>query len=314
MQLSLIFCMAEVVLGVAVLIRYRMPVTMWLVLLLISFFTFLTFYSAYFNKVTDCGCFGDFIKLKPWTSFGKDVFLLVVTIALFARRRTLPNILDRRTGDAVIAICAIGFYFIGYYATIHLPYDDWRPYRVGNMIPVQMKPSEAFRYAYTMERKGEKKVFSEYPSDTTWHYVSMKHLNPQAAPKITDYRIWNDEADYTDTSFHGARLFIIVQTDEGFAPKSFEKINELVASLDDPQNQPRVTPWVLTSLSSQRMEAFRHSVQLSAPYYYSDATVLKTILRTKVGTWLMKDGRVLGKWSIVDTPSANEVRKLVSEA
>ena len=39
------------------------------------FFTFLTFYSAYFEKVTDCGCFGDALKLRPWDSFYKDVVI-----------------------------------------------------------------------------------------------------------------------------------------------------------------------------------------------------------------------------------------------
>ncbi|MEM9848978.1 MAG: MauE/DoxX family redox-associated membrane protein, partial [Bacteroidota bacterium] len=31
-------------------------------------------------KVTDCGCFGDFLKLKPKTSFFKDIFLLIPAI------------------------------------------------------------------------------------------------------------------------------------------------------------------------------------------------------------------------------------------
>ena len=51
---------------------------------MIIFFTFLTFYSAYFNKVTDCGCFGDAIPLTPWESFGKDVVLLVLMVIVFA--------------------------------------------------------------------------------------------------------------------------------------------------------------------------------------------------------------------------------------
>jgi hypothetical protein len=43
---------------------------------MIVLFTFLTFYSAYFDVVKDCGCFGDALKLKPWESFMKDVVLL----------------------------------------------------------------------------------------------------------------------------------------------------------------------------------------------------------------------------------------------
>src|ERR1041384_8141121 len=57
--LAILICAAEIGLGVATLMGSRMVFTSWSLLLMIVFFTFLTFYSWYFNKVTDCGCFGD---------------------------------------------------------------------------------------------------------------------------------------------------------------------------------------------------------------------------------------------------------------
>ena len=80
MHFGLLVVILEVLLGVALLINYRMKLTSWVLLLLIVFFTFLTFYSAYFNKVTDCGCFGDAIPLTPWQSFGKDIVLLIFLV------------------------------------------------------------------------------------------------------------------------------------------------------------------------------------------------------------------------------------------
>src|SRR5580704_4514680 len=61
--ISMAMIVLEITLGVAILLYYRMTQTTWVLLCLMVFFTFLTFYSAYFNKVTDCGCFGDAIKL-----------------------------------------------------------------------------------------------------------------------------------------------------------------------------------------------------------------------------------------------------------
>ncbi|MEO9076189.1 MAG: MauE/DoxX family redox-associated membrane protein, partial [Gelidibacter sp.] len=58
----------EVVLGIFLLIGYKPKFTVWSLLLMIIFFTFLTFYSAYFDKVKDCGCFGDAMPLTPWQS------------------------------------------------------------------------------------------------------------------------------------------------------------------------------------------------------------------------------------------------------
>ena len=75
LSIGLFVVILEVLLGVAVLINYRMELTAWIILVLIVFFTFLTFYSAAFNKVTDCGCFGDAIPLNPWQSFFQGYYL-----------------------------------------------------------------------------------------------------------------------------------------------------------------------------------------------------------------------------------------------
>ena len=83
LMISILVVVFEVVLGVFLLIGYKSKFTVWSLLVMIVFFTFLTFYAAYFEKVKDCGCFGDFIKLKPWTTFWKDVALLVLIIILF---------------------------------------------------------------------------------------------------------------------------------------------------------------------------------------------------------------------------------------
>ena len=85
--LSVFLSVLEVVLGVALIIGYRMKITSWILLGMIVFFTFLTFYSAYFNKVTDCGCFGDAIKLTPWESFYKDIILLFFIVIIFIKKR-----------------------------------------------------------------------------------------------------------------------------------------------------------------------------------------------------------------------------------
>ena len=86
---AVIICIIEIVLGVATVLGSKMKPVSWLLLLMIIFFTFLTFYSAYFEKVTDCGCFGDALKLTPWQSFTKDAVLLVFVLVIFLRRKVI---------------------------------------------------------------------------------------------------------------------------------------------------------------------------------------------------------------------------------
>jgi len=104
-------CVMEIVLGVAVIFGIRMVPVSWLLLLMIIFFTFLTFYSAWFNKVTDCGCFGDALKLTPWQSFWKDIVLLFFTGILFLNRKKItPGDYKSDIINSVVAILLIAMF------------------------------------------------------------------------------------------------------------------------------------------------------------------------------------------------------------
>ena len=95
--ISIFVVIVEVILGVLLLIGFKPKFTVWSLLLMIVFFTFLTFYSAYFNKVTDCGCFGDAVKLTPWESFTKDIILLILILVLFIGRKFITPIFNAKT-------------------------------------------------------------------------------------------------------------------------------------------------------------------------------------------------------------------------
>lgn len=306
LTMSVLFCAAEIILGVALLVSYKPKLTVWLLFFLIVFFTFLTFYSAYFNRVTDCGCFGDAIKLKPWTSFGKDVVLTVLILFIIGHRN---RITPRKTGWVVFltTVLTLG---LGIYAISFLPPLDLLPYAVGKSVPAQMKPSEPLRYRYVMEKNGKTETFEQYPTDTTYTFKEMQLINESAKPKITDYRVWNDEGDFTQQTFEGKKLFIIVKKTADIDAGSLPAIRSLVDDLKGSD----VKPYILTSVSDNEIKAFQNEFQLAnVPYYKVDATVLKTIMRSNPGTWLMQDGVVRGKWHYNTTPSAEEVKQLVKE-
>ncbi|GAB3937978.1 BT_3928 family protein [Larkinella terrae] len=303
--LSVFFCASEVVLGVALLLSYRIRTTSWVLLALIVFFTFLTFYSAYFNKVTDCGCFGDAIKLKPWTSFSKDIFLLVLILVIIWQRKVFRN---SRTGFLVglATVLSIG---IGIYAIQHLPPLDLLPYAVGKNIPSQMQPSEPLRFSYKMVKDGKEEEFEKYPTDTTYKFKEMILLNESAKPKITDYRVWNDEGDFTQATFEGNKLMLIIRDLEDLSIGDMPNIRKLMQGVEDKQ----VMPMILTSVSDKEINDFRHEYQLAIPVYKADATVLKTIVRSNPGLWLISNGVVKGKWHHSDTPTPEEAVALLKK-
>jgi uncharacterized membrane protein YphA (DoxX/SURF4 family) len=303
LAMSVLFCASEVILGVSLLARFRPKTTAWLLLLLVSFFSFLTFYSAYFDKVTDCGCFGDAIKLQPWTSFGKDVVLMVLILFIIGHRN---RIRPRHTGWVVMlsGIASVG---IGLWAITLLPPLDLLAYAVGKNIPAQMKPTEPLRYRYTMTKNGDTRTFEQYPTDTTYKFKEMQLANPEAKPKITDFRVWNDTGDFTEAMFTGNKLFVIIKSVDDLDPGTIPAIRQLTENL----RGTTVEPILLTSVGDAQIKAFRQRYQLNLPYYKGDATVLKTILRSNPGTWLLHNGTVRGKWHHNTTPTKAEVLALV---
>lgn len=294
---SLIFCIAEIVLGVMLLLRYKPTLTLWLLFILISFFTFLTFYSAYYNKVTDCGCFGDAIKLKPWESFTKDIILLVLILVLFFTRRGIQAN-KSKIAPLVTLFTVIITLGLGLYALMYLPFIDFRAYKVGTDIPKHMQPSAPLKYKYIMERNGKIFEFTEYPSDTTYTFKEAVIVNPEAMPKINDYNLWNEEGDQTQASLTGKKLLVVFHTLDDVNPKETESVNKLIEELKGSD----IEPVAVTSSGADEFEAFRHEAQLAVPYCFADAVMLKTMMRANPGLVLLKDGVVKGKWSWRNTP------------
>lgn len=309
MPIGFALIVLEVVLGIALLLHYRMKITSWALVVIIAFFTFLTFYSAYFDKVTDCGCFGDAIPLTPWQSFTKDVILVVLIGYIFWRRDYLkPYISDKLGSYAIIGATIISIY-IGVFAIRHLPPLDFRPYAIGDNIQANMIPEEQPNFEYIFEKGGEQVVSSDYLAEKDGYtYISHRITNEdKTIPLITDYNVWNEEVgDFTQKSLEGTKLFFISYNVEEASKMEMKEIVTLVNTLND------IETIALTSSSAPDFEQFRHTYQLAAPYFYGDATVLKAMIRSNPGLMLMQDGTVLGKWHVNDVPTVDEIRSLIN--
>ncbi len=307
LHIAVFIVVMEVVLGVALLLNWRMVNTTKLLLGLITFFTVLTFYSAAFDKVTDCGCFGDAIKLTPWQSFYKDITLLIMSGIIWVNGSMYDTFIKKPILNGIMIVVFFGSIYTPIHAINHLPFIDFRTYKVGNSIPEKMEPSGELMYEYVMVKGGEEYRLTEYPTDKSYTFKEMVVLNPEVQPKITDYGVWNDNGEFTAETFVGKKLFIIVYNTERSSRNGFSVIPELITTLDD-----EIGVFALTATDGQVFEVFSQEVGLEIPYYYADATVLKTIIRANPGIFLMQDGIVKGKWHYNDIPSVEEVRSLLN--
>ncbi len=308
LPIGMVLIILEVVLGVAVLVNFRMKLASKILLVLITFFTFLTFYSAYFNKVTDCGCFGDAIPLTPWESFYKDLILVVFIGYLFWRRNHFEPLLSARVGTYLISGTGVVTMLIGVIAIRHLPFIDFRPYKVGDNIEQNMQPEEDPIFEYIFEKDGEQVRSQQYLTEADgYKYVSYEVINAdKTTPKIQDYNVWNQEdVDYTAQTFQGTKLMLLFHDMGTLNTTHLDEIRGLISGTD---TQMEVIAF--TSADAASFENFRHEYQLAVPYFFVDATVLKAMIRSNPGIILVKEGTVLGKWHHNDVPESGEVLSL----
>jgi uncharacterized membrane protein YphA (DoxX/SURF4 family) len=306
LPLAVFLVVAEVVLGVMLITGVRLKFTVWALSLMILFFTFLTFYSAYFNKVTDCGCFGDAIKLTPWESFTKDVILLILIGILFVFRKNLSND-GLPWAKWTVRVSLVLSLVLAITAIRNLPFIDFRAYKEGVNIPDAMQPSAPLQYSYVMRRGGEEFVFDQYPSDESYEFVEMTLVNEEALPKISDFAVWNEEGDYTEEILKGKKAVVLVTNISKMNRDYLEEIDALISGI----KATEITTVLVAASSEEEIKSLLESRKWDIEGFQGDATVIKTIMRSNPGIMLLKEGVVIKKYHFRNTPDSSEVISLL---
>lgn len=299
--LAIILVIVELVLGVALIIGYYKKATMWLLLLMILFFTFLTFYSAYFNKVTDCGCFGDALPLTPWQSFSKDVVLLILILILFFNLKYIQPFFSNFGRSIVIFATFIGCLSFGYYVLMHLPVFDFRAYKVGVNIKEGMTvPEDAekaiFNYNWKFDVNGTEKTITtqgEYPaSEGTFIEVDTEVVSQGYVPPIHDFTIERDGEDYAEEFLSAPNVIVVIAYDLN---KTEWNGWPVIKKLTNEAIKKGYTVIGLTSSGEAEVNDLLEKQNLNFEFYFTDATVLKTIVRSNPGILKLNKGTILQK-------------------
>jgi hypothetical protein len=122
--LAMFICIFEIISGVALLLGAFNKLNAWLLLLMIVFFTLLTGYSAITHKVTDCGCFGDAIKLKPVESFYKDLILLVLILFIFFGQKHLKPLMKFTLQNIGLSVAFLVVTFFTFYTFMFFKFSS----------------------------------------------------------------------------------------------------------------------------------------------------------------------------------------------
>ncbi|MEX0315300.1 MAG: BT_3928 family protein [Allomuricauda sp.] len=301
LAISIFVVIVEVILGVLLLIGFKPKFTIWSLLAMIIFFTFLTFYSAYFNKVTDCGCFGDAVKLTPWESFIKDVILLVLILILFYGQKYITPLFNVKTNWIIAGVSLLACILFANHVLKHLPSVDFRPYKIGANIQEGMSvpenaPKPIYEYAWQFKVDGEDKIVvtnGEYPSvDGDFVGVETTEIQKGYEPPIHDFTIEREGVDMASSILEEDKLVMVIAYD---LAKSNYNAFTAVAKATSKAKEKGYTVIGMSASSNDRANQIIKEYGLDLDFYFTDETTLKTIVRSNPAILVLERGTILQK-------------------
>lgn len=324
--LAIFICGFEIAVGIFLLLGLQVRWTLFLLLAMIVFFSFLTFYSACCNKVTSCGCFGDAIKLTPWESFWKDLILLILISLLYVGKENIKS--PFKSSIVVAGLAAAGLFAsfaFPVYTWRHLPVIDFRPYAIGTNLykashekdPKEtgcVKDSTVIIWYY--QKIGSNLIDTINPGedfpDSTWQYYCRNEKKIRVSTcgaTVLDFNLTDPQSgeEITDSILQMKGVqFMLVMYDLSKADRSvFGKVNKFYDAC-----AKNHTPFhALSNAATENVDAFRTETGATFPFLTVDGTALKTVIRSNPGLVMLKDGVVVGMWHANDFPEYNEALK-----
>lgn len=317
--LSVTMITLEIVTGMALLLGWMKRFILWLLLLLILFFTFLTGYAYLSGKFTNCGCFGDCFPITPLTSFGKDVALAVLIVVLLAGQKYIQPLWSKRVRSIMVLATLVLSLLLQWYVLKFLPLVDCLPMKKGNNISEQIQPPKDA-------------VPSVYETRLIYENNKTKELKDMSQDEFNNSKIWEDSNwKWKETKTKLVRQGTDIPKLQNFVLNTLSGYDTTEAILND--TGYTVLYFVNTDKNGKGIDSnllvAAHAKQI--PVYFvttdpssfenkqgktvltCDGTVFRIAARVNPTVYLIKQATILNKWPLGDMDDAieaiNQIKK-----
>jgi uncharacterized membrane protein YphA (DoxX/SURF4 family) len=292
----------EIVAGVAILIKFPYKQTLWMLLGLIVFFTFLTGYALFSGKIKTCGCFGDCIPLTPKVSFIKDLVLLCSILILLFNQKKVKSNLHKVLGIFLLTLSTGIVGYGQYYVLQHLPFIDCLPYKRGNDIKEQMKTPEgavpdsvSIQMSFIKDGKNVQFDINQFPTDfdSTYVYQDRKEVlilkgNGKVAT-IVDFSLFTmNNVDTTEALFNSTTPYVLLFSGNIDASIPWKS---LITKIKEKHQQV----YLVTADKANAAQ-----LNLDIPVLIGDMTMIKTAARVWPTITIMNGSSIMEKQSYID--------------
>ncbi len=261
---AILLIVSELVLGVMLLVGFKPKFTVWSLFSLNLIFLFLTWYSYTYNKVTDCGCFGDALKLTPKETFYKNVVFMVFIIILILGLKYIKPLISDKVASLSTYVSIFLSLLVTYHVLQHLPIIDFRAYSIGTNI------AEGMAY-----QDGSDEV-----------------------PPIHDFMIETDDGDKLEEMLAKDKaMLIMLYNFEKMDKDGLPAVSKVAA---DAKTKGYEVYVLTASYFEDGAKAEQKEFNLPYTFGFCDETALKTAIRANPGIMTVENGTIVGKWNWTD--------------
>lgn len=316
--MSVSLSMVEFTLGAFMLTAISRRLTARLTLLFMMVMTAVTVWIYIADPVKDCGCFGDALTLTNLETLLKNIVLLALAALVAWRPTHIGRLMSRSNQMLLGQMLMVTPVALSFWCLYDLPLIDFRPYHIGADIKAGMEIPEGaeqpvFDTTFIMEKDGERREFTldNYP-DSTWTFVDSKTVTVKEGyvPPIHDFSITAaDGEDITDMVLgREGYTFLLISPDLDKADdQNFGDIDQIYEFCQDNS----IPFYCLTASTEKSQQHWQNITGAEYPFCMTDATTLKTIIRSNPGLMLLEKGVVRGKWSHNRLPETTELETML---
>ncbi len=297
------FCAAELMMGLMMIFKIKTRLISIFAVAIMTFFTILTFFSATWMPVEDCGCFGDALKMPPWASFAKNVVLLALAVIVYLNARktlTFFPVSVKEWVCTVLFACIAGG--LGAHCYYHLPLMDFLPYKKGVDLYAAIynddTAQDETRLVYRDLTDGSLHEFAV--ADTTWYDATRWEFVEQAGNggfnrdvALREFAVFNSEGDATrEIVGYPGRVYILsaVKLDK-IRPKCAERFGKIA----DRAAAEGAKVVLITASPISPGETADFGGAGPVTLYNVDATTMITMLRATTGMVVLDGGIITDK-------------------
>ena len=317
---GMLLMLVEAILGIYLLVgmrRRRRVAAASTIFMMVM--TAVTFWISIENPVSDCGCFGDAIKLSNGQTLIKNVILLAMAIFITIRYKMMFRLIHKNWSWLLTVPVVLAYVVFFTYCAYMLPLVDYLPFAEGTDLRKTVKTGDALdmRYKSTIiYKRGDETLelgLDDDDPDSTWTYVETKTVmleNVTEDEAETEFYVIDcDGDDITDDIIQndGYSFLVIVPEIRKASEACAGKFN----SIYDYCNKYGYGFYFITMADEQQQERWRRNTGAKYPFCESEDRMLWQVVRDNPGLVLLKDGVVRRKWSQTSMPEFDYDKPIV---